>query len=322
MARASRQELFSLVCELVGDPPLRPKVVGSGWPGIADVLTGKGVLPVALHVSSVSPHARQPYEKRFQNPAGSAPVNAPEGSIPILVGLARVGLQPVLVAVDGTSRLGRLARFSILFHERLLSEAARDGWAEYVSSSGEKIFAMHPRLFPIFVEALDAKVSIAAEKVIAATVASGVTETSSEEAAERARSFASRLVRSAAFSNAVRQAYDCRCAMCGLGLELVEGAHILPVGAPGSKDQVWNGVALCCNHHAAFDKHYIWVDPASYDVRLRPDVLAIASTDQAVEVFAKNTRSKLAMPVIVSFKPRSAMFEQRYRYFEGLYGWV
>ncbi len=231
MAQTSRQKLFELVCELIGDPPVHIIETSSGWPGVVRVLTGAGAVQAALHVSLVGSHARAIYERRFQNPGDSTPVAAPGGSLPVLVGLATVGVQPVLVVVDGQSRLGRHARFSILFHDSLLSGAARDGWAEYLSSTDERIFAMHPKLLPIFLEALNAGVAIVPEEVVAATVASGIVESDTEEAAERARSFASRLIRDATFSKKVRNAYESRCAMCGLSLELVQGAHILPVSA-------------------------------------------------------------------------------------------
>lgn len=296
--------------------------VGSGWPGHCGVLTGQGMVPVALHVSLVGSHARQIYELRFQNPADSSPVMANDGRLPILVGLANEGPQAVLVAVDGSSRIGRKARFSILFNRRLLNGAIQNGWEEYISGTGEHIFAMHPRLFPIYVEALAAGVTIAPDELVAATAASGVAQEGTNDAAERARRVASILVRDAAFSKEVRRVYEDRCAMCGLSLDLVVGAHILPVKAPGSKDVVWNGVALCHNHHAGFDKHYIWVAPTNREIKLRPDILKFAKTDAAAMVFAQNTRPILNVPTHASWQPRAAMFNQRYQYFSKCYDWA
>lgn len=63
------------------------------------------------------------------------------------------------------------------------------------------------------------------------------------------------------FSARVRGAYDHRCAICGLGLGLVEGAHIVPVAWPGSTDSTSNGLALCRNHHVAYDRGLISVSP-------------------------------------------------------------
>ena len=61
------------------------------------------------------------------------------------------------------------------------------------------------------------------------------------------------------FRQAVIEAYDFRCAICGLKLHIpltqhweVEAAHIVPHSVNG-KDDVWNGIALCHFHHWAFD---------------------------------------------------------------------
>lgn len=42
-------------------------------------------------------------------------------------------------------------------------------------------------------------------------------------------------------------------------LRLVDAAHILPVGAPGSLDDVTNGIALSPTYHRAFDAGLIFL---------------------------------------------------------------
>ena len=66
-------------------------------------------------------------------------------------------------------------------------------------------------------------------------------------------------VRTRGFRQAVIEAYDYKCAVCGLKLCSpnslyweVEAAHIVPHSANG-KDDIWNGVSLCRLHHWAFD---------------------------------------------------------------------
>jgi len=67
------------------------------------------------------------------------------------------------------------------------------------------------------------------------------------------------VLRSRGFRQAVLEAYDCKCAVCGLKINSpnsllweVEAAHIVPHSSKG-KDDIWNGVALCSLHHWAFD---------------------------------------------------------------------
>lgn len=74
-----------------------------------------------------------------------------------------------------------------------------------------------------------------------------------------------RKIRSRAFMEAIREAYDCACAVCGLKFDTPEGkwevqaAHIFPREHSGS-DDVRNGIALCRTHHWAFDEHVFTID--------------------------------------------------------------
>ena len=80
--------------------------------------------------------------------------------------------------------------------------------------------------------------------------------------AERRRivSEVSRLSRAADFRQRVLFAYGNRCAVTRVQLRLVDAAHILPVGAPGSADHVSNGIALSPTYHRAFDAGLIHLD--------------------------------------------------------------
>ncbi len=66
-------------------------------------------------------------------------------------------------------------------------------------------------------------------------------------------------LRTRGFRQAVIEAYDCKCAFCGIKINSpdsllweVEAAHIVPHSSKG-KDDIWNGLALCHLHHWAFD---------------------------------------------------------------------
>jgi len=318
---ARRPNLFLEVCGLVG-PAAQPIDPRDGWPGIAQIASSDSARNVAIHVSRVSPHARRPYEMRFQNPADARAVQHPVGAVPILVGLAAVNGRAILVAVDGRSRVGRPARFSILFNVSALQEAAISGWSEYRSSTGEHIFAMHPRLLPAFVEALGHGVLVDQAAIADAAAASGLAQGDDEEAAERARNMVSRLVRRAAFGREVCAAYESKCAMCGLSLGLPEGAHIYPASAPQSSDRIWNGLALCRNHHRIFDLHRVWVSPADGGIRWHPEILERAAAEPIIANFVDNTRTHIAMPPRAAHRPRQQMFEMRYEYVGPSYGWV
>lgn len=66
-------------------------------------------------------------------------------------------------------------------------------------------------------------------------------------------------LRTRGFRQAVIEAYNCACAVCGLKINSpdsllweVEAAHIVPHSSKG-RDDIWNGLALCRHHHWAFD---------------------------------------------------------------------
>ncbi len=62
------------------------------------------------------------------------------------------------------------------------------------------------------------------------------------------------------FRSRVLGAYEHQCAFCGVQLALVDAAHIVPVSAPESTDEVVNGVALCKLHHFAYDSNLVSFD--------------------------------------------------------------
>ncbi len=317
----ARPDLFSDICTLAG-PALEPLDPGTGWPGIARVSLSTGQRLVALHVSKVSSHARAEYERRFQNPASGAKVRADNGAMPILVGLGYAGNQPILVAVDGSTRVNRATRFSILFNISAMQEAALTGWSEYHSSTGERIIAMRPRLLPAYIEAVAENVLIDAGSVGDAALAAGLLENDDDESGERVRATVTRLVRRAAFGREVCVAYANRCAVCGIGLDLLEGAHIYPATAPGSPDKVWNGLALCRNHHRLFDRHKLWISPTDRRVLLHPEIHQAAVNEAVVASLVTHTRGIIALPSLSRHHPRSYMFTQRYDMASALYEWA
>jgi len=67
----------------------------------------------------------------------------------------------------------------------------------------------------------------------------------------------SRLARDSDFRRKVIVAYDHKCAVTGLQLRLVDAAHIVPVGAEGSSDEVTNGLCLSPTYHRAYDRGLI-----------------------------------------------------------------
>lgn len=73
------------------------------------------------------------------------------------------------------------------------------------------------------------------------------------------------------FRARVLAAYRRHCAMCGLQLDLVLAAHIVPVNIEGS-NETSNGLALCYLHHEAYDRAFVAADER-YRIRVNERVL-------------------------------------------------
>ncbi|MGI8989998.1 MAG: HNH endonuclease [Bryobacteraceae bacterium] len=86
----------------------------------------------------------------------------------------------------------------------------------------------------------------------------------------------SRLSRLASFRRQVLFAHGNRCAVTSLQLRLVEAAHILPVGAPGSSDNVRNGISLSVTYHRAYDNGSIYLNE-EYEMKFNKKQLPLFS---------------------------------------------
>lgn len=77
-----------------------------------------------------------------------------------------------------------------------------------------------------------------------------------------------RLSRDPQFARGVKREYDYACALCITQLGITEAAHIIPASEPAGVDEIWNGVALCPNHHKLFDSRLFVID---HDLIVRVD---------------------------------------------------
>lgn len=320
---ASRANYIHLLCGLVGPTVATVIDERDGWPGLVEVRLSTGPQRFSVHVGPIHPMARKDYEYRFQNPGQNRPVMTLPGTQPLLIGIWEDDQPNVLVAAQPEIRLGDMTRFSVLFPERLFRTAQQFGWAEpYRNNKGGIHWSFFPQLLPTFIESYQTNTTITPRELQIAVVGAGLVDQPEEASAARARRAATQLVRAALFGRQLVDAYGGLCAMCGLNLGLVSGAHILPVSAPGSVDQPFNGLALCDNHHRAFDSHRIWVHPERRTVKIHPSILTHAGANARSQDFVQTTFTRLTAPAEAANLPRPRMFAERYSYFDGYYDWA
>jgi putative restriction endonuclease len=121
-----------------------------------------------------------------------------------------------------------------------------------------------------------------------------------------------RRLRSASFRRRVLGAYNYRCAFCGVQLNLVQAAHILPVVHEQSTDETQNGVAACFLHHAAYDQSLITFDER-YSIILNEDkvhAFTELSRNGGIQEFRQALRNDILYPEPVPERPNVEFIRQ------------
>lgn len=113
-------------------------------------------------------------------------------------------------------------------------------------------------------------------------------------------------IRDSSFRYRILNIYKDKCAICGLQMNLVEACHIIPVEDDGT-DEIINGIALCHNHHKAFDSGLIWINE-EYDIMLNHSKIKdikSANIAEGLDDFIKNSRigEKIFLPDNHKFYP-------------------
>jgi hypothetical protein len=125
-----------------------------------------------------------------------------------------------------------------------------------------------------------------------------------------------RPIRDHRFSLRVRAAYDHRCAVCDVQLDLIEAAHIDPVEDPESNDDVANGMALCALHHLAYDTGLINIE-ASGAIAVnesRVEQLRDRLRVDGLDAFRKALRKNIRVPTVERQRPAPHFFARRTAY--------
>ncbi len=157
---------------------------------------------------------------------------------------------------------------SIQVHLETIKKAKRDQIAFQRKGNDEIAVAFLPGLFAEYVSNQESLHQFAARENDLAILEQAISaEDFTEEALSDLSVERQKIVktvvqtkRESSFRTRVLTAYGNSCAMCDLQLNLLDAAHIIPVRAPGSNDRTCNGMALCKNHHLAYDRGLLKVD--------------------------------------------------------------
>lgn len=100
------------------------------------------------------------------------------------------------------------------------------------------------------------------------------------------------------FKRIVDKIYGHRCAVCGMQLELVEAAHIIPHSHEKGSDDPTNGICMCALHHAAYDKGLIYIDER-YKIKVNDDKVSYLEKikrDGGISKFLRLHNEELDLP--------------------------
>jgi putative restriction endonuclease len=205
---------------------------------------------------------------------------------------------------------GRSPSFQI--RRETLAAAATQGFSPQVRGNQEIAIAFRPDFFATYVQELESLHGAAhhAEDLrVLERIAVEPMEQEIEDIPPSPRRTVlqqiQRKVRDQRFRRNVLAAYDFRCAMSGLQLDLLDAAHLIPVEHERGTDETRNGVCLSALHHRAFDAGLVGIRK-DYSVVVnerRLDELKVLGWDGGIDLFKSTLRDQIALPGKRQFYP-------------------
>ena len=164
-------------------------------------------------------------------------------------------------------------RFSLYTRMSNHQRARTDGFSVYRDASGQSVLLFRSEFLALYIgntEVMHKATDRALQNIVSAywETRTGVASRKLVAVAKKRIEIThNQYARSPQFREAVREAYENRCAMCGVQLELIEAAHLVPHNHPKGLDNVSNGIALCVLHHKSLDTGLVYLD-TSFNIHI------------------------------------------------------
>jgi putative restriction endonuclease len=208
------------------------------------------------------------------------------------------------------SMKGRSPSFQI--RRETLAAGARQGFSPQTRGNEEIAIAFRPDFFATYVqelESLHATAEHAEDLRVLRRIAEEPTELEIEDIpASPRRTFLQQIqrkVRDQRFRRNVLAAYDFRCAMSGIQLDLLDAAHLIPVEHERGTDEIRNGICLSAIHHRAFDQGLVGIrkDHSVVVNDRRLGDLRALGWDGGIDLFKSTLRDQILLPARRQFYP-------------------
>ena len=202
-------------------------------------------------------------------------------------------------------------RFSMYTRLSKIQEASSVGASTYVDSNQQNILSFRSEFLGLYVENSRTIHGINDVRFKSIAQKYGATQPGQKPVrlgtvkGQRITATHTQYVRSPQFRTSVLEAYSYRCAMCGVQLDLIEAAHVVPHAHPKGLDVVTNGIALCSLHHRSFDTSLLYVDP-TYGIRVNPGrvgYLRKLNRAGGLKNYTKGLQANLTVPADVNLRP-------------------
>jgi putative restriction endonuclease len=165
-----------------------------------------------------------------------------------------------------TERINTRKTISLYSRFSIQKKAEQQGISVYVDNDAQVIISFKPEYLGLYIENFPEMHQSNEQTLLELIRKSDLSEETEKEFGEHIdierQKFTvthKRFKRDAGFKERIYNAYEGRCAICGIQLELVEAAHIIPHSHEKGTDDVKNGVCLCALHHKAFDNALIYI---------------------------------------------------------------
>ena len=316
MSRLSKPQLLQVVASAIGSAGWRLLYLGQEHPFRIKVYSADDNYTVRIYIWNITHGggpARPASEYRIQVTGFDQFEPEPGGQTLILGWWSEVG---VFAGFDFSKHQAPLGSSpSLQIREECLRQAYTDGLAACRKGNDEIAIAFRPEFLVEYIRNLtklhsfgDSEPDLELLETAARlpeTINDAALQSTSPERRVVVRSVQQR-VRSANFRARVLTSYDHSCAFCGLQLELVQAAHILPVTQSQSTDETYNGIAACFLHHAAYDRGLITFDQA-YRVEINDEEIErLAAIERVGELarFRSELRPIILLPPEVRDRPQ------------------
>lgn len=220
----------------------------------------------------------------------------------------------VFAGFDFNKHLGALGFSpSIQIREQALRKAHIKGVAPWEKDNQEIAIAFRPDFIVEYIRNLESLHSFG-ESAADFEVLQGITENPEEVNSEEISSVSMirqtavvnviKKIRDNSFKSMILTSYSSKCAFCGIQLNLIDAAHIIPVQYSGT-DETSNGIALCALHHRAFDRNLITFN-TDYQVlfnKVQIKKLREIGLDGGEKKFLKDIRAIIHLPPADSDRP-------------------